>query len=112
MGYGNSVPNVACKRMAGVIVFLMILAPITNATTTNWTGPSPVNPQNESITVNGFNIHGNASILDGWVHVTNSDVSDAWDSTLVIEGVDLLSGSFDNVKYDENFQAITMIDDG
>ena len=51
-----------------------------------------INPGGDEVTVVGYRVPGNGTIQDGWIHVTNSDVSSALDATLVLEGTDLLSG--------------------
>ena len=68
----------------------MILAPIAAAGTANWSGPSTVDPQEDSVTVTGFRVPGNATVQDGWLHVTNSPmaVSLEW---VVPESVDQLA---------------------
>ena len=109
--------NVGCmpasrRRLATALVMLMILAPFASAGMASWNTTNMINPGGDEVTVVGYRVPGNGTILDGWVHVTNSDVSSALDSTLVLEGADLLSGGFDNVVYDEDLEAVMMMDDG
>ena len=63
------------RRLAGALVLLMLLAPITNAATTSWAGPSTVNTSGGSTTLTGFRAPGNATIMDGWAHVTDSPMA-------------------------------------
>ena len=100
------------RRLATALVMLMILAPFASAGMASWNTTNMINPGGDEVTVVGYRVPGNGTILDGWVHVTNSDVSSALDSTLVLEGADLLSGGFDNVVYDEDLEAVMMMDDG
>ena len=100
------------RRLATALVMLMILAPFASAGMASWNTTNMINPGGDEVTVVGYRVPGNGTILDGWVHVTNSDVSSALDSTLVLEGADLLSGGFDNVAYDEELEVVMMMDDG
>lgn len=81
------------KRLAGALVLLMLLVPITNAATTSWAGPATVNTSGGETTLNGFRVPGNATILDGWAHVTDSPMAastsppDAMDISAFEDGV-------------------------
>ena len=100
------------RRLATALVMLMILAPFASAGMASWNTTNTINPGGDEVTVVGYRVPGNGTIQDGWIHVTNSDVSSALDSTLVLEGTDLLSGGFDNLVYDEDLEAVMMRDDG
>ena len=63
------------RRLAGALVLLMLLAPITNAATTSWAGPSTVNTAGGETTLTGFRAPGNATIMDGWAHITDSPMA-------------------------------------
>ena len=98
------------RRLAGALVLLMLLAPLTNAATSSWSGPSSVNPD-ESVTVSGFQVPGNATIQDGWLHVTDSQMASDTDSGFTWEGTDLDSGVFYNTEYTDD-ESIVIKDDG
>ena len=98
------------RRLAGALVLLMLLAPLTNAATSSWSGPSSVNPD-ESVTVSGFQVPGNATILDGWLHVTDSQMASDTDSGFTWEGADLNSGVFYNTEFTDA-ETISIKDDG
>ena len=78
------------RRLATALVMLMILAPFASAGMASWNTTNTINPGGDEVTVVGYRVPGNGTIQDGWIHVTNSDVSSALDSTLVLEGTDLL----------------------
>ena len=99
------------KRLAGAIVLLMILAPIATAGTANWYGPSTVDPQGESVTVTGFRVPGNATVQDGWLHVTNSPMAAALDDGITWAGTDFSSGNFFGTEL-VNDESLTLQDDG
>ena len=99
------------KRLAGAIVLLMLLAPIATAGTSNWFGPSTVNPQGESVTLTGFRVPGNATVQDGWLHVTNSPMAASLDDGITWAGADLSSGSFLGTQM-VNDESLTLADDG
>ena len=100
------------RRVATALVLLMIIAPFTSAGMASWNTTNTINPTGGSITVTGFRVPGNGTVLDGWVHVANTDIATAVDSTIVFEGPALLAGSFENVAYDEDLETISMMDDG
>ena len=99
------------KRLAGAIILLIILAPIATAGTANWFGPNTVNPQEESVTVTGFRVPGNATVQDGWLHVTNSPMAVSQDAGISWSGADLSSGSFFGTEM-VNDEFMTLQDDG
>jgi hypothetical protein len=90
----------------------MIIAPLTSAATTSWTGPSPVNPPEEGITLTGFRVPGNATVQDGWLHITNTETATSMDPGIVWEGADLDSGRFFGTNFVEDIEQITLVDDG
>ena len=100
------------RRVATALVLLMIIAPFTSAGMASWNTTNTINPNGGSITVTGFRVPGNGTVLDGWVHVANTDIANAVDSTIVFEGPALLAGGFENVAYDEDLESISMMDDG
>jgi hypothetical protein len=90
----------------------MIIAPLTSAATTSWTGPSTVNPPDEGITLTGFRIPGNATVQDGWLHITNTETATSLDPGIIWEGADLDSGKFFGTNFIEDIEQITLLDDG
>ena len=100
------------RRTALALVLLMIIAPLTSAATSSWTGPSSVNPPDEGITLTGFRAPGNATVLDGWLHVTDSEMATSLDPGIVWETTDLDSGRFFGTAFSEDIEQITLLDDG
>ena len=72
------------RRTALALVLLMIIAPLTSAATTSWTGPSSVNPPDEGITLTGFRVPGNATVQDGWLHITNSEMATSMEPGIAV----------------------------
>ena len=100
------------RRTALALVLLMIIAPLTSAATTSWTGPSSVNPPDEGITLTGFRVPGNATVQDGWLHITNTEMATSMDPGIVWEGTDLDTGRFFGTNFIEDIEQITLLDDG
>ncbi len=100
------------RRTALALVLLMIIAPLTSAATTSWTGPSSVNPPDEGITLTGFRAPGNATIQEGWLHVTDTQMATSIDTDILWEGADLESGRFYGTDYIDSLEQITLLDDG
>ena len=100
------------RRTALALVLLMIIAPLTSAATSSWTGPSSVNPPDEGITLTGFRAPGNATVLDGWLHVTDTEMATSLDPGIVWETTDLDSGRFFGTAFSEDIEQITLLDDG
>ena len=98
------------KRLAGALVLLMLLAPIAAAGNANWVGPGSVNPQGDAVTLTGFRVPGNATVLDGWLHVTDSPMATSLDDGIVWEGTDFSSGTFYGTELVE--EEIRLEDDG
>ena len=99
------------KRLAGGLVLLMLLAPIAAAANANWVGPNSVNPMGEDVTLTGFRVPGNATVLDGWLHVTDSPMATSVDNGIVWEGSDFSSGTFFGTDLTED-EKIVLMDDG
>ena len=51
------------------IILLMLVAPWAAADTSNWIGPSSVGSSGQPVTEDGWNVPGNATILDSWLTV-------------------------------------------
>jgi len=99
------------KRLAGGLVLLMLLAPIAAAANANWVGPNSVNPQGGDVTLTGFRVPGNATVLDGWLHVTDSPMATSLDNGIVWEGSDFSSGTFFGTDLTDD-EEIVLLDDG
>ena len=99
------------KRLAGALVLLMLTAPIAAAASTNWIGPSSVNPQGDAVTLTGFRVPGNSTVLDGWLHVTDSPMATSLDGGIVWDGADFSSGTFYGTEL-INDESMTLADDG
>jgi len=100
------------RRLATALVMLMIIAPLANAGMASWNTTNTINPNGDELTVTGFRVPGNGTVMDGWVHVTNTDLATAVDPSIILEGADLLAGSLNNVVYDDELEAVVMMDDG
>ena len=92
-------------------MLLMLLAPIAAAANANWVGPNSVNPMGEDVTLTGFRVPGNATVLDGWLHVTDSPMATSVDNGIVWEGSDFSSGTFFGTDLTED-EKIVLTDDG
>ena len=99
------------KRLAGGLVLLMLLAPIAAAANANWVGPNSVNPQGGDVTLTGFRVPGNATVLDGWLHVTDSPMATSLDNGITWEGSDFSSGTFFGTDLTDDDE-IVLLDDG
>ena len=67
-------------RLATVLSLLMLAAPMTSAGVSNWSGPSIVNSEGSPTVINGFTVPTNSTVMDGWIHVTNSPFSSSSDT--------------------------------
>ena len=92
-------------------MLLMLLAPIATAATSNWVGPSTVNPQSDEVTLTGFRVPGNATVLDGWLHVTDSPMATSLDTGITWEAADFSSGTFFGTELIDD-EIMTLEDDG
>ena len=100
------------RRLAGALVLLMLLAPITNAATTSWAGPSTVNTSGDSTTLTAFRVPGNATIMDGWAHVTDSPMAASLESADVMDIFVLENGTDSGTTTDYLDGNLTLVDDG
>ena len=58
------------------IILLMVAAPWAAADTSTWIGPSAVGSSGQAVTVDGWNVPGNATILDSWLTVEDIMAAD------------------------------------
>ena len=70
-------------RLAIAMTLLMVLSPVSYAGVSNWSGPSMINSDGTPTVVDGFTVPTNATVMDGWVHVTNSPLPSSSDSGIV-----------------------------
>ena len=98
-------------RLAIVMTLLMILSPISYAGVSNWSGPSIINSQGSPTVVDGFTVPTNSTIMDGWVHVTNSPPSSSSDSGITWDGDNFASGNLVGVEVSDEGELI-LKDDG
>ncbi|MFL2958754.1 MAG: hypothetical protein ACJZ5P_01705 [Candidatus Thalassarchaeaceae archaeon] len=100
------------KRLAGALVLLMILAPITTAATTSWAGPSTVDTSGSSTTLTGFRAPGNSTVLDAWVHVTDSPMAASLVPADTMDIHVIENGTMSGTTTDHVNGKLTLIDDG
>ena len=100
------------RRLAGALVLLMLLAPITNAATTSWAGPSTVNTAGGSTTLTGFRAPGNATIMDGWAHVTDSPMAASLTPATEMDIFVLENGTSSGTTTEYREGNLTLVDDG
>tara|TARA_A100000164_G_scaffold206373_1_gene182987 strand:+ start:558 stop:7427 length:6870 start_codon:yes stop_codon:yes gene_type:complete len=100
------------RRLAGALVLLMLLAPITNAATTSWAGPSTVNTAGGSTTLTGFRAPGNATIMDGWAHVTDSPMAASLTPATEMDISVLENGTSLGTTTEYREGNLTLVDDG
>ena len=100
------------RRLAGALVLLMLLAPITNAATTSWAGPSTVNTAGGETTLTGFRAPGNATILDGWAHITDSPMAASQTPADVMDIFVLENGTASGTTTDYRNGNLSLVDDG
>jgi len=100
------------KRLAGALVLLMLLVPITNAATTSWSGPSTVNTAGGETSLTGFRVPGNATILDGWAHITDSPMAASTTPPDVMDISAFEDGELSGMATDYIAGNLTLVDDG
>ena len=98
-------------RLAIVMTLMMILSPISYAGVSNWSGPSIINSEGTPTVVDGFTVPTNSTIMDGWVHVTNSPLSSSSDSGITWDGDDFSSGNLVGVELNDEGEMV-LKDDG
>ena len=70
----------------------MILAPLTSAGVSSWSGPTVVSSDGDATVVTGFRLPGNSTVMDGWLHVTNTPMATSTDSGIVWEEANFDAG--------------------
>jgi len=111
------------KRVAGYLVLLILIAPLTTADIASWNGPPSVNTGGGTATIQGFEVPGNATVLDAWMHVSDSPMANSnvpatiWDSDEIANGtmagttMDLLDEHL-SLEDDLTRSSISNLDDG
>ena len=97
--------------LAIAITFLMVAAPLAAAGVSSWSGPSVVNSDGEPTVVDGFSVPSNSTIMDGWIHVSNSPLSSSSDSGIVWDEDDFPSGNLAGMEITDDGEMI-LKDDG
>ena len=98
-------------RLAIVMTLMMMLSPISFAGVSNWSGPSIINSEGSTNVVDGFSVPTNSTILDGWVHVSNSPLSASSDSGITWQEDDFSSGNLVGVELNDDGEMV-LKDDG
>ena len=99
------------RTLAVTLVFLMIGAPLANAGVSNWGSSNNLNSNGSSTTVTAFEIPGNSTIMDGWLHVTDSYMATSTENGISWEGEDFSDGIAYGTFLNEDGH-LTIIDDG
>ncbi|MGB1797635.1 MAG: hypothetical protein ACPHJ5_07015, partial [Candidatus Thalassarchaeaceae archaeon] len=100
------------RRLATALVLLMLFAPFASAGVANWTISTPINPDDEGVTINAFRVPSNQTIVDGWIEVTSDPMATSDIASITISGQDFEDGSFDGTSATLVNGNITLIDDG
>ena len=98
-------------RLAIVMTLLMMLSPISYAGVSNWSGPSIINSQGSPTVVDGFTVPTNSTVMDGWVHVTNSPLPSSSDSGITWDGDNFAAGNLVGVEVNDEGELV-LKDDG
>ena len=94
--------NNSNRRLAISLILLMIAAPLANAGVSTWNASNSINTNGTSITVRGFEVPGNSTILDGWMHVTDSTMATSLNNGIIWEGSDFDGGTKFGTFIDDN----------
>ena len=70
-----------------------------------------INSEGDSTVVNGFSVPSNSTILDGWLHVSNSPLSSSTDFGIVWDEDDFTSGNLLGMEINDD-GAMVLKDDG
>ncbi|MDP6899462.1 MAG: hypothetical protein QGF94_01320 [Candidatus Thalassarchaeaceae archaeon] len=54
-----------------ILTFMMLTVPWASADTSQWIGPNKISSSGQDVSVDGWNVPGNATILDSWMTVEN-----------------------------------------
>ena len=100
------------RRLATALVMLMLFAPFASAGVANWTISTPINPDDEGVTLNAFRVPSNQTIVDGWIEVTSDPMATSDIDSITISGQDFEDGSFDGTSATLVNGNITLLDDG
>ena len=98
-------------RLAIAMTLLMILSPISYAGVSNWSGPSMISSEGSPTVVDGFTVPTNSTIMDGWVHVTNSPISSSSDTGIVWNEDNFATGNLMGVELNDD-GSLALKDDG
>ena len=98
-------------RLAIAMTLLMVISPVSYAGVSNWSGPSMINSDGTPTVVDGFTVPSNATVMDGWVHVTNSPLPSSSDSGIVWDEDSFGSGNMVGVEMNDDGELV-LKDDG
>ena len=98
-------------RLATVLSLLMLAAPMTSAAVSNWSGPSIVNSEGSPTVSDCFSVPTNSTVIDGWVHVTNSPFSSSSDSGISWDQDNFGLGNLVGIEMNDEGQLV-LKDDG
>ena len=99
------------KRPALILVVLMMFAPFANAGVSNWGASNNLNSNGSSITITGFELPGNSTVMDGWLHITDETMATSSDTGILWDGSDFSAGTLYGTFLNEN-EHLTIEDDG
>ena len=91
---------------------LMLFAPFASAGVANWTISTPINPDDEGVTINAFRVPSNQTIVDGWIEVTSDPMATSSLGSTLISGDDFDNGTYDDTTGSLSSGKITLIDAG
>ena len=100
------------RRLATALVMLMIFAPFASAGVTNWSISTPINPDDDGVTVNAFNVRSNKTIVDGGISINNNPMATSTIDSISIKGDDFDNGTYDGTTDSLLDGNLTMFDDG
>ena len=98
-------------RLAIAMTLLMVLSPVSYAGVYNWSGPSMINSDGTPTVVDVFTVPTNATVMDGWVHVTNSQLPSSSDSGIVWDEDSFGAGNMFGVEMNDDGDLV-LKDDG
>ncbi len=98
-------------RLAIVLSLLMLVTPMTGAIVSPWDGPDVINSDGDPTVVTAFEVPGNATVMDGWLHVTNTPLSSSSKGAISWNEDDFNSGYPSGTEIDDNGNLVLQ-DDG
>ena len=98
-----------------VILSLMLTAPLAAADYSHWSGPGAVGSSGGAVTVDGWEVPGNATILDSWMLVGEDAMpslgnGSSWDDSTA--GANFTSGAFTRTTAEHFGSMLSLIPNG